>query len=212
MKDITVMKNSRRLIALEMINSGRLRADRNGMIYCKVANKEKIKLMSITNGYYRFNTSWKSKKYNFFGHQIVWIYFNRDSVMDNLQINHKDGNKLNNSIENLELVTPKENSIHALNTGLADRYKNAGDKCGTAKLSWTQALMIKALKDTISSKNLAKMFNVSQGNISAIINDKRFKLEYCPEEYRSDEIYDFARYKVLHCDTLNKNFRDKARI
>ena len=39
-------------------------------------------------------------------------------IKDGQVINHKDGNKLNNSVDNLEIVSVKRNVIHAIETGL----------------------------------------------------------------------------------------------
>lgn len=42
------------------------------------------------------------------------------------QINHKDGNPLNNSVDNLEWATGSENMIHAFRTGLAKPHPSYG--------------------------------------------------------------------------------------
>jgi hypothetical protein len=47
-------------------------------------------------------------------HRIVWIMFNGD-IPDNLVVNHIDNNSLNNRIDNLELVSKRENSQKTLN-------------------------------------------------------------------------------------------------
>lgn len=51
-------------------------------------------------------------------HRVVAKAFLDADKNPGLVVNHKDGNKKNNSVSNLELVTPKENTLHAIATGL----------------------------------------------------------------------------------------------
>jgi hypothetical protein len=51
-------------------------------------------------------------------HRVVWVYHN-GMIPDGLQINHMDGDKSNNLVSNLELVTISENSHHRFSKNLA---------------------------------------------------------------------------------------------
>lgn len=51
-------------------------------------------------------------------HRLVYMYHTKESIPENLFINHIDGNKCNNHFNNLELVTQSENIQHAYRTGL----------------------------------------------------------------------------------------------
>lgn len=84
-------------------------------------------------------------------------------------INHKDGNKFNNSVENLEWVSHKENVAHARVTGLE---KNV-------KLSPSDAEKIKEeyLKGTMNQRELADKYGTSRSLISLIVNGKRWGKE-----------------------------------
>lgn len=51
-------------------------------------------------------------------HRLVLWAFTTSLSRPTRQTNHKDGNKHNNNLSNLELVTPRENILHAYRTGL----------------------------------------------------------------------------------------------
>lgn len=74
-------------------------------------------------GYYRINICIYPGKHIFTGvHKITLMSFCPIKEADFYVPNHKDGNKQNNYIGNLEWMTVSENTRHALDTGLAN-YK-----------------------------------------------------------------------------------------
>lgn len=70
-----------------------------------------------SDGYYETSLSKNSKPKWVRTHRLVAQAF-IPNPENKPQINHKDGNKLNNCIENLEWVTNKENIDHAIAMGL----------------------------------------------------------------------------------------------
>lgn len=79
--------------------------------------KGKILKPGMRSGYKRFFLKKEGKVTGEFLHRLVAKAF-IDNPFLKPQVNHKDGNKLNNEIENLEWNTEKENSHHAWRTGL----------------------------------------------------------------------------------------------
>lgn len=61
------------------------------------------------NGYVRMTlTNDEGKPQTFYAHQLVWLAF-KGEIPKGMQINHINECKSDNSIWNLELVTPKQN-------------------------------------------------------------------------------------------------------
>lgn len=75
-----------------------------------------------TKGYIRVTLYSKGKATHISIHRLVCKYFYLN-FNENLQVNHKDGNKTNNNIDNLEMVTSSENNIHALDNNLRKTRK-----------------------------------------------------------------------------------------
>jgi hypothetical protein len=76
-----------------------------------------MKLYKDAKGYLRVGLRGKQESRNFFLHRLLAITF-LPNPLNLPYINHKDGNKLNNSLDNLEWCTTQGNIQHAYNTGL----------------------------------------------------------------------------------------------
>ena len=86
------------------------------------------------------------------------------------QVNHKDGNKLNNNADNLEWVTNLENRQHAV----VNKLHTMGEDCPWSKLTVEDVKFIRSHSD-ISRTELAKKFNVSRRTIGDVLNYKSWK-------------------------------------
>lgn len=79
------------------------------------SNKNNILRPSIACGYYKVRLSNNGLVEDCMLHHLVWkLFSNEPEYSDNMVIDHIDGNKLNNSIYNLRLITKSENIFAAL--------------------------------------------------------------------------------------------------
>ena len=94
----------------------------------KHKNREYIKPYLNNKGYMCINLYKNSKVHKFQVHRLIAVYFLPNP--NNLpEINHIDGNRLNNDIDNLEWCTRQQNMQHAWDTGLfINRHANASIK------------------------------------------------------------------------------------
>ena len=83
---------------------------------------------SKTNaGYYAIKIYGKNHQL----HRIVWIYHNGD-IPDEMQVDHIDGNPLNNQIENLRLATQSQNNYN--------RKKQSNNTSGVKGVVWSKQM------------------------------------------------------------------------
>lgn len=106
-------------------------------------------------------------------HRLLARYFipNPDNKPE---VNHKDGNKLNNSLENLEWVTHQENMMHAS----YELYDRRGEKSPHAVLTQAEANAIRQryLNGGIYQRELAREHGVALSTINLIVNNKGYKI------------------------------------
>lgn len=171
----------------QISNLGRVRSlDRYikyGFGMRKIKGKIKKNQILKNKGYNIIVLSKDNKKKTFLVHRLVALHF--ISNPDNKpQVNHIDGDKENNSVENLEFVTNQENRDHAIENGLVltEEHRKSiskahrGVKNNKAKLNDEKIIIIKKLLNyKYSQRFIAKIFNVHQSIICDIKNNKTWK-------------------------------------
>lgn len=125
----------------------------------------KLRILKLGNdgcGYYIVQLYLNNVAKSLHLHRLVWITF-YGPIPEGLQINHKDENKSNNSLANLELVTPSQN------TNYGTRNKRVSEKLGKRIQMLDKNNNI--LKTFNSIKEAAQFLNKKSGsNISFCLN------------------------------------------
>jgi hypothetical protein len=147
-------------------------------IHCEVLSLKRNKLLYINktnaNGYnyVNLNKNGKGNKYSI--HRLMALTFLvNDDPINKIWVNHKNGNKGDNSLTNLEWITPKDNKRHAINKGL-QVYKRGEDN-KNAVLSDKQIEWVRKLSNVGYNKsNICEIMGVSRTLIHYII-DKNYR-------------------------------------
>lgn len=125
------------------------------------------------NGYLRYSIYVFGKRKFFFVHRLVLKTFNPVEGMENLQVNHIDGDKKNNHLENLEWCTQSENQRHAFRMGLISRK---GTKNSACKLNERDVQdIVDMLLAKRPYKEISQKFNISKNTVAAIRGKRLWK-------------------------------------
>lgn len=145
-----------------------------GLIKSLKNKKEKILKLSYDKDKYLVTSLYKNNKVkNNKIHRLVMLTFKSDDYFDGAEVNHINGVKTDNNLDNLEWCTHNENMKHAIKTGLKD---HKGEKNSNCRLTEDEVRKIRFYyknKD-YNQIQLSKIFNTSRQHIGFIINYKKW--------------------------------------
>lgn len=129
--------------------------------------KRRLKTQISDKGYERIKI--RKKMYQI--HRLVAKHFISNEI--NLpQVNHKDGNKLNNNVENLEWCNNSSNQKHAWKNGLQPRLREVKNRVLT--LEQAEEIRKRYDEEKTSQRKLAKEYGVSKTTIADLLKGKYY--------------------------------------
>lgn len=137
---------------------------------------EKILTPRINKGgYYKVHLRTGGQKHPTV-HRLVCLSF-ISNPENKPTVNHKDGNKLNNNVDNLEWNTYSENTQHAYDNGLSKSkiylYGKSGEDHPLSKLTVDKAGEIRKLREQgLTLSSLANKFNVSISSVHRVCTNQ----------------------------------------
>lgn len=122
------------------------------------------------DGYIVVNLYIDKKPKYFYLHRLLAEYY-IDNPKNKKYVNHKNGNKSDNRIENLEWCSASENSKHAMKMGLSEAPVFKGSEHGMSKITNEQVNDIRILYKTgmYNQVQLGRLYGLGQSHISRII-------------------------------------------
>lgn len=138
-----------------------IKVSREGYVISTITNKP-LKAVEDRGGYFRIYTkNANGKRCGVSVHRAVALTY-LPNIHNKSDVNHKDGNKGNNHIDNLEWVTKSENMKHSVDTGLRRETILRKRKSSRNKL------VKELLKIGYKREFLAEAFGVSETIITRI--------------------------------------------
>lgn len=119
----------------------------DGRLYSGATNKF-LSTQLDKDGYVKCRMiSSDGKRHRYSIHRLMMENFYPREDMDQLQVNHIDGNKQNNNLNNLEWTTPSENTKHAFSIGLKTQQGVNNNAC-----KYSEETILKAIEMLLSKK------------------------------------------------------------
>jgi DNA-binding CsgD family transcriptional regulator len=135
-----------------------------------------------SKGYRRIALTHNGKERKVNVHRLVALAFLGDPPETKLLVNHKNGDRSDNRVENLEWCDHYDNHMHSIEI-LGNQY---GEAHGSTKLSTKDVLKIHELRMSgTSPAKIARQFGVSRSQIKAILSRRlRWReLQGSPKNY-----------------------------